>query len=85
MYHLSFGADVIDTPGMREFGLWEVGREERVALFPELHDYLSQCRFAHCSHDSEPDCGVKRAVSDGICSERRYRSMLRLMADEPEG
>lgn len=85
MHHLSIGADVIDTPGMREFGLWAIDTEARVALFPELRPYVGMCRFAHCMHDSEPDCAIKQAVADGKCSERRYTSLLRLMSDQPEG
>ncbi len=84
MYTLSSGTFVIDTPGMREFGLWRVGRDDRAALFPELREYISLCRFTHCSHDSEPGCAIKQAVLDGACSERRYRSLLRLMETEEE-
>jgi len=69
------GGAVVDTPGMRELGLWNVRSDELAALFPEMRPFVDQCRFgADCSHTHEPDCAIKSAVERGAISERRYAS-----------
>ena len=77
MFPLDGGGSVVDTPGMRELGLWDVEPEEIDGLFPEMRPYLGFCRFRlDCSHTHEPGCAVKEAVARGAISERRYRSCL---------
>jgi ribosome biogenesis GTPase len=79
MFPLDGGGAIVDTPGMREFGLWDVAGSEVAELFREIAPLLGRCRFgADCSHTHEPKCAVKTAVERGEVSERRYRSMLRL-------
>jgi ribosome biogenesis GTPase len=79
MFPLAVGGSVVDTPGVREFGLWEVDLENLDSLFPEMRPLLGQCRFGmSCVHDQEPGCAVKAAVEDGRISPRRYESYLRL-------
>ncbi len=79
MFELGFGGFVIDTPGMREFGLWNAGRTDVAWLFREMRPYLGQCRFAvNCSHSHEPGCRIKQAVAAGEISEARYESYLRM-------
>lgn len=79
MFELDFGGSVIDTPGMREFGLWKVAVEDIAGLFPEMRPYIGQCRFgAGCSHTHEPGCAIKEAVQVGHIAERRYSSYLRM-------
>lgn len=78
MFSLDVGGYVVDTPGMREFGLWQVD-EDPALYFPEMRRYVGQCRFGlDCRHEQEPGCAVRAAVQRGEISARRYKSMLRL-------
>jgi ribosome biogenesis GTPase / thiamine phosphate phosphatase len=88
MFELSGGGAIVDTPGMREFGLWETatGRQRQeheegdlALLFPDLKPFVGSCRFGlDCSHVHEPRCAIRDAVAAGDVSERRYHSYLRL-------
>lgn len=71
---LSFGGYVVDTPGIRQFQLWDVIAEEVAGYFRELRPYVSRCRFPDCTHTHETDCAVKDAVADGRIDARRYES-----------
>ncbi|HYC52511.1 MAG TPA: ribosome small subunit-dependent GTPase A [Gemmatimonadaceae bacterium] len=75
------GGAVLDTPGLREIGLWEFPIEELDACYPELRGFREECRFADCAHTVEPGCAVREAVKDGQVSETRYDSYLRLRAE----
>lgn len=76
---LQLGGGLIDTPGVREFGLFEVEPREVICGFPEVRERAGHCRFgADCSHTHEPDCAVKQAVREGRVDPRRYRSLLKL-------
>ncbi|MCX7894335.1 MAG: ribosome small subunit-dependent GTPase A [Thermoanaerobaculum sp.] len=79
------GGFVVDTPGVKEFGLWDLKPEELSSCFPELQTFAAQCAFANCSHDREPDCQVRRAVEDGKVSSRRYASYLKLRGELAAG
>lgn len=80
LFKLAFGGAIVDTPGMREFGLWEVDDADLGANFREMQPYLGQCRFGmDCQHTHEPGCAVKAAVAAGAISERRYESYLRML------
>ncbi|MCS7181588.1 MAG: ribosome small subunit-dependent GTPase A [Thermoanaerobaculum sp.] len=79
------GGFVVDTPGVKEFGLWDLKPEELSSCFPELQTLAAQCAFANCSHDREPDCQVRRAVEDGKVSSRRYASYLKLRGELAAG
>ena len=72
---------VIDTPGVRFFGLAEMSPEELRWLFPEFEAYVHSCKFTDCSHEHEPGCAVKQAVEDGALSEARYDTYLRLLEE----
>ncbi len=79
MFDLDFGGTVVDTPGMREFGLWDVDGSDLALFFPEMSGYVGQCKFRlSCNHDEEPGCAIRRAVMDGQISPYRYKSYLRL-------
>ena len=79
MFRLDFGGALVDTPGIREFGLWDISGEELAYLFPEMADYVGQCRFGlSCRHDREPGCAVRKAVMAGKISPYRYQSYMRL-------
>ena len=82
MFPLEVGGGVVDTPGMREFGLWEVDDIDLAYLFPEIRPFIGKCKFGlDCSHTHEPGCSVVKAVKDGTISERRYYSYLKLQED----
>jgi ribosome biogenesis GTPase len=85
LYQLTDDIRVIDTPGVREFGLWDVKPEELKWYFPEFEDFSMDCKFTDCSHTDEPECGVKTAVRDGKISRSRYESYLRLLSDDTDG
>ena len=79
MFELEFGGTLVDTPGMREFGLWDIAGEELADLFPEMAELVGQCKFGlSCQHDREPGCAVRKAVMDGVVSPYRYQSYVRL-------
>lgn len=75
------GGYVIDTPGLREVGLWALPAEHLDRCFPELRALRDECRFADCRHISEPDCAVRDALQDGRVSPQRYDSYVRLLED----
>ncbi|MBB1285552.1 ribosome small subunit-dependent GTPase A [Flavisolibacter sp. BT320] len=79
MYDLPFGGKIIDTPGMREFGLVDVEREELSGYFPEMRQRLNDCQFNNCQHINEPDCAIKQAVIDGEIDEDRYVSYVNIL------
>lgn len=72
----------MDTPGTREFELWEVETDDLAWFFPEMRSYLGQCRFRQdCQHDEEPGCAVRKAVTAGMVHPLRYQSYLKLKAN----
>jgi ribosome biogenesis GTPase len=78
-FELDGGGAILDTPGVREFGLWDIPPDELAELFPEIRPWIGRCRFGlDCRHDEEPGCAVRRAVMSGEISPRRYHSYLRL-------
>jgi len=79
MFLLPDGGAIIDTPGVKEFGLIDVEREEIAHFFPEMRVLLSQCRFSNCVHVNEPDCAVKRAFENGSLCAERYESYLSIL------
>ncbi|MGZ8541035.1 MAG: ribosome small subunit-dependent GTPase A, partial [Chitinophagaceae bacterium] len=79
MYDLSFGGRIIDTPGMREFGLVDISKQEVSHYFPEMRERLNDCQFNNCLHVNEPGCAIKDAVASGEISEDRYVSYVNIM------
>ncbi|HVT84069.1 MAG TPA: ribosome small subunit-dependent GTPase A [Chitinophagaceae bacterium] len=79
MFDLPFGGRVIDTPGMREFGLVDVSRQELSHYFPEMRERLNDCQFNNCVHINEPGCAIKQAVEKGIIDAERYVSYLNIL------
>jgi ribosome biogenesis GTPase len=78
LVQLDFGGAVIDTPGIREFGLGDLEPEELIHFYPDIADAQQACRFSNCSHTHEPDCGVKQALRNGRLSETRYHNYTRI-------
>lgn len=72
---------VIDTPGLREVGMWSLPAERLDDCFPELRARRDDCRFADCRHVAEPDCAVREAVNEGGITAERYDSYLRLLEE----
>jgi ribosome biogenesis GTPase len=72
------GGFVVDTPGVKEFGLWDLTPVQLTACFPDLRRFADACEFSSCGHESESDCGVRTAVERGRLSSRRYTSFLKL-------
>jgi ribosome biogenesis GTPase / thiamine phosphate phosphatase len=79
---LAGGGYVVDTPGIRQFQLWDVIPEEVAGYFRDLRPYVSQCRFPDCTHTHEDLCAVKNAVADGRLDERRYESYCHLLTGD---
>ena len=78
------GGAVVDTPGLREIGMWELPLEQLDDCFPELRAVREACRFADCAHAAEPGCAVRDAVAQGGISAARYESYLKLRTEIQE-
>ena len=79
MFDLPAGGQIIDTPGMREFGLVDISRPELSGYFPEMRVYAGKCQFNNCLHLEEPGCEVKKAVQEGLISMERYISYCNIL------
>lgn len=82
MYPLSGGGFIVDTPGLRGFGLVDLDREDVFRYFPEMLRVADDCRFAPCSHTHEPGCAVKAALDRGEISPERYNSYLGMLEED---
>lgn len=78
LYRLPNGARIIDTPGVREFGLWNLTRAELNAYFHDFHAHAPQCEFSDCMHIQEPGCAIRQAVGEGKIASARYDAYLRI-------
>ena len=79
MFDLDTGGRIIDTPGVREFGLVDISKQELSQYFPEMSVLINDCQFNNCMHINEPGCGVKKAVNAGTVSVDRYASYLTIL------
>lgn len=80
----ALGGFVVDTPGLREVGMWGLPPEHLDQCFPEFRSVLGECRFDNCSHDHEPKCAVRDAVGAGTISAERYASYVKLRGELEE-
>ncbi|WNC68403.1 small ribosomal subunit biogenesis GTPase RsgA [Thalassotalea nanhaiensis] len=80
LYHFPTGGRLIDSPGIREFGLWHLSPEEVDQGFIEFQDYFGYCKFRDCKHQSDPGCALQQAVSDGKINPLRFASYQRILA-----
>ncbi|MBR6285600.1 MAG: ribosome small subunit-dependent GTPase A [Bacteroidaceae bacterium] len=86
MFTLPFGGSIIDTPGIKGFGTFDIDREELSSYFKEIFAESENCRFgATCTHTHEPGCAVQRAVEEHRISQSRYASYLSMLDDKEEG
>ncbi|WP_025741118.1 ribosome small subunit-dependent GTPase A [Aquimarina pacifica] len=84
MYDLSFGAKIIDTPGIKGFGVVDMEKEELGDYFPEFFELKSECKFNNCLHINEPKCAVKQALDNEEIAWSRYKSYLQILEGEEE-
>ena len=78
---LDMGGYIVDTPGIRQFQLWDIIPEEVVGFFRDLRPYVSLCQFPDCTHTHEGGCAVKHAVADGGLDARRYESYCQMYTE----
>ncbi len=84
MFNLEFGAKIIDTPGIKGFGVVDMDRDELGDYFPEFFAVKQDCKFNNCIHVNEPNCAVKEALENEEISESRYKSYLQILEGEEE-
>ena len=84
MFDLSFDARIIDTPGIKGFGVVEIEREELGDYFPEFFELKQDCKFHNCLHTEEPKCAVKDALEEGEIAWSRYKSYLQILEGEED-
>ena len=84
MYDLSFDARIIDTPGIKGFGIVDMEKEEISGYFPEFFKLKDQCKFNNCLHKDEPHCAIKKALEDDKISWSRYKSYLKILEGDEE-
>lgn len=85
LYHLDGNSDLIDSPGLQEFGLGHLDRQEIEIAFREFRPYLGQCRFRDCRHDREPGCALRAAVEAGTIDPGRFASYHRIVGNRRDG
>ncbi|MBO5951513.1 MAG: ribosome small subunit-dependent GTPase A [Bacteroidaceae bacterium] len=85
MFPLPYGGWIIDSPGIKGFGLYDMNPEEISHYFTEIFEYSDGCKYGNCTHTNEPHCAVKKAVEDGKISISRYASYLSMLEDDEEG
>lgn len=83
LLRLPSGVLVIDTPGMRELGMWDAAAGLSVA-FPDVEQYLGQCRFSDCRHENEPGCAIRAAIESGALPEDRWKSYQKLAKESSQ-
>lgn len=82
MHHLDFGADIIDTPGIRGFGIIDIDHAEVSHYFRDIFAVSPECRFPNCTHTHEPGCAVQAAVTEGRIAPTRYESYVNIMSED---
>jgi ribosome biogenesis GTPase len=78
LHPLSFGGFIVDTPGIRVIGLWDLTAEELPELYPEFRAREEECKFRNCMHIGEPDCAVLALLENGKIARERYDGYLRI-------
>ncbi len=84
MFRLSTGGFIIDTPGIRAFGLIDFDKKELSHYFPEMRELIEACKFNDCQHINEPQCAIKAAVEDGLIAGERYFNYCQMHEDDDE-
>ena len=81
MFPLEFGGYIIDSPGIKEFGLYDMEKETLAQRFPEMRNLMHECKFSNCTHLHEPHCAIKKAVEESLIAEWRYNDYCNMMED----
>ena len=76
---------LIDTPGIKGFGTFDIEREELTSYFREIFHFSKDCRFSNCTHTHEPGCAVRQALEEHYIAQSRYNSYLSMLEDKEEG
>jgi ribosome biogenesis GTPase len=79
MFDLPTGGRLIDTPGLREFGIVDISKQELSGYFPEMRALLNECQFNNCLHTNEPGCAIKKALEEGRINAERYISYWNIL------
>jgi ribosome biogenesis GTPase len=84
LFHLPLGGELIDSPGIREFGLWHMTAQEIEYGFREIREVIGTCKFRNCRHMGDPGCAIDRAAEEGKISPERLKSFHRILQDMAE-
>jgi len=84
LYHLPCEGKLIDSPGVRDFGLWNSSEDDILYGFVELRDYIGHCKFSNCSHLKEPNCAIKQALADNKISQQRFDNYQKIVREYVE-
>jgi ribosome biogenesis GTPase len=84
LFHFPSGGDLIDSPGIREYGLWHMEEHEILEGFKEFQPFVGRCKFRDCKHQAEPNCAMKKALDSGEISEGRFTSFQQIVASLDE-
>ena len=82
MFFLPDGESIIDTPGIKSFGIVDFKREEVAGYFPDFRKFAAECKFNNCTHINEPKCAVKKALEEGFIAPFRYNNYLNIYDSE---
>lgn len=82
LFFLAEGGELIDTPGIKEFGILDIEDEELSHYFPEMRQYLGQCKYNNCTHTNEPGCIVRQKLEEGYIHPYRYQSYVNILHEE---
>lgn len=80
LYHLTEGGSLIDSPGIRELGLWQMPQQDLIYGFREIRPLIGSCKYRNCNHHNTPGCALDDALSKNLISERRYKSFLSIVS-----
>ena len=81
LYNLPCGGKLIDSPGVRNFGLWHMSAEDMLHGFIELRPYIGMCKFSNCKHESEPGCAILQALQEHKISAQRFDSYKKMCTE----
>lgn len=81
LFHLPLGGQLVDSPGIREFGLWHITEDQLIDGFIDIRNLIGHCRFRNCRHQGEPGCALDEAVKKGTLSAKRRESFERILSD----
>lgn len=81
LYKLPDGGNLIDSPGVRDFGLWNTSTDDILYGFNEFREYTGHCKFSNCSHQHEPDCAIQQALKDGKISQLRFDNYQKIIRE----